>query len=233
MNIIYCINCGVKLAESEKSCPLCKTAVYHPEIKQAEVQSLYPKNKIPKPTSNSKALNGAIIIMFLIPFIVCFLADVQINGELEWFGFVAGALAVGYIIFALPFWFKKRNPVIFIPCGFIATGLYLLYINLVTNGDWFLTFAFPVTGGICMIVSAMVTLFTYLKKGKLYITGGAFVLFGGFMLLVEFLMDKTFDYRFIGWSIYPLAVFVLVGSLLIYLGINRSAREMMERKLFF
>lgn len=230
---MYCINCGVKLAESEKSCPLCNTTVYHPEIKQYEASSLYPKNKIPKTTSNSKVLNGTIIIMFLIPLIVCFLADIQINGKLEWFGFVAGALGVGYIVFALPLWFKKRNPVVFVPCGFLATGLYLLYINFVTNGDWFLTFAFPVTGGICIIVSSMVTLFYYLKKGKLYITGGAFVLFGGFMLLIEFLMDITFNIHFMGWSIYPLAVLVLIGGLLIYLGINRSAREMMERKLFF
>lgn len=230
---MYCINCGVKLAESEKSCPLCNIGVYHPEIKQPVGESLYPKNLIPKTISKSKVLNGAIIIMFLIPLIVCFLADIQINGKLEWFGFVAGALGVGYIVFALPLWFEKRNPVIFLPCGFLAAGLYLMYINFVTNGDWFLTFAFPVTGGICIIISAMVALFYYLKKGKLYITGGAFVLFGGFMLLTEFLMDITFNIRFMGWSIYPLAVLVLIGGLLIYLGINRSAREMMERKLFF
>ena len=230
---MYCINCGVKLAASEKSCPLCNTAVYYPEIKQSDVEPLYPKNIVPKVTSKSKVLNGAIIIMFLIPLIVCFLADIQINGKLEWFGFVAGALGVGYIVFALPLWFEKRNPVIFVPCGFLAAGLYLMYINFVTNGDWFLTFAFPVTGGICIIISSTVTLFYYLKKGKLYITGGAFVLFGGFMLLTEFLMDMTFHIRFMGWSIYPLAVLVLIGGLLIYLGINRSAREMMERKLFF
>lgn len=230
---MYCINCGVKLAASEKSCPLCNTAVYYPEIKQSDVEPLYPKNIVPKVTSESKVLNGAIIIMFLIPLIVCFLADIQINGKLEWFGFVAGALGVGYIVFALPLWFEKRNPVIFVPCGFLAAGLYLMYINFVTNGDWFLTFAFPVTGGICIIISSTVTLFYYLKKGKLYITGGAFVLFGGFMLLTEFLMDMTFHIRFMGWSIYPLAVLVLIGGLLIYLGINRSAREIMERKLFF
>lgn len=230
---MYCINCGIKLAESEKSCPLCNTAVYHPEIKHPVVSSLYPVNTLPESTSKSKVLNGAIIIMFLIPLIVCFLADIQINGKLEWFGFVAGALGVGYIVFALPLWFEKRNPVIFVPCGFLAIGLYLLYINFVTTGDWFLTFAFPVTGGICIIISAVVTLFYYLKKGKLYITGGAFILFGGFMLLIEFLMDKTFNIRFMGWSIYPLAVLVLIGGLLIYLGINRSAREIMERKLFF
>ena len=35
---MYCIKCGVELADSEKVCPLCGTRVYHPdiEIKTAE-----------------------------------------------------------------------------------------------------------------------------------------------------------------------------------------------------
>ena len=28
----YCVNCGVKLATSEKKCPLCFTPIYHPNI---------------------------------------------------------------------------------------------------------------------------------------------------------------------------------------------------------
>ena len=31
---MYCANCGVKLADSEKVCPLCKTVAYHPDIKR-------------------------------------------------------------------------------------------------------------------------------------------------------------------------------------------------------
>ncbi|MEE0839410.1 MAG: hypothetical protein U0L88_06035 [Acutalibacteraceae bacterium] len=56
---------------------------------------------------------------------------------------------------------------------------------------------------------------------------------GAFMLLVEFLMKMTFDLHFIGWSIYPLVVLFLFGGLLIYFAINSSAREIIERKLFF
>lgn len=29
---MYCIKCGVKLADSEKKCPLCNTIVCHPEF---------------------------------------------------------------------------------------------------------------------------------------------------------------------------------------------------------
>jgi len=78
-----------------------------------------------------------------------------------------------------------------------------------------------------------VALFYYLRSGRLYILGGAFMALGAFMLLVEFLMGITFGLKFIGWSIYPLVVLIILGGLLIYLAINGAAREMMERKLFF
>ncbi len=230
---MYCIKCGVKLAASEKKCPLCNTVVCHPDFKETTQRQLYPNNKMPKNNSGSKALNGAVIILFFIPLLVCFFADLTLDGKFQWFGYVVGALMVAYSAFALPLWFKKPNPVIFVPCNFVAIGLYLLYINLATSGNWFLSFALPVVCGMCLITCTMVTLLHYLRRGRLYIFGGAFMALGAFMLLIEFLMGITFDMRFIGWSIYPLVVLILFGGLLIYFAINSSAREMMERKLFF
>ncbi|MBE6779814.1 MAG: hypothetical protein E7545_02425 [Ruminococcaceae bacterium] len=230
---MYCIKCGVKLADTEKKCPLCNTVVYHPEISQPEVRPLYPQNKFPKIKPKSKVFNGAIIILFLIPMLVSLISDWQNDKTLNWFGFVAGGLVLGYLVFGLPNWFHKPNPVIFVPCSFAALIVYLLYINLVTNGDWFLSFAFPVAGALGLIVTAAVTLLYYLKKGRLYILGGTLIAVGGFILLVEFLLNITFKIAFIGWSIYPLIVFALLGGLLIYLAINTTAREIMERKLFF
>lgn len=230
---MYCIKCGVKLADTEKKCPLCNTVVYHPDFEQVAAQPLYPSNKMPQSGHSSKARNGAIIIFWLLPIIVCFYADLFTDGNLEWFGYVAGALLVTYIAIALPLWFRKPNPVIFVPCSFASVGLYLLYINLATGGNWFLTFALPVVAGLCLITCTVVTLLYYLRKGKLYIIGGALMGLGAFMLLTEFLLGITFELRFVGWSVYPLVVLSLLGGLLIYLAINRSAREMMERKLFF
>ena len=230
---MYCIKCGVKLADTEKKCPLCNTIVCHPDFEQRAERELYPSNRIPKSASKSKVFNGAIIILFMIPLVVCLLADLLLDGVMGWYGYVAGALVVAYIMFALPLWFKKPNPVIFVPCNFVAIGLYLFYINYITGGKWFLSFAFPITGGLCLITCAVVTLLHYLRRGRLYILGGAFMALGAFMLLVEFLLGITFGLQFIGWSIYPLVVLILIGGLLIYFAINSTAREIMERKLFF
>ena len=73
---------------------------------------------------------------------------------------------MSYIIIVLHHWFRNPNPVIFVPCGFTAVGLYLLYINLTTGGDWYLSFAFPVTGCIGLIISAAVVLLRYLPGGS-------------------------------------------------------------------
>lgn len=230
---MYCINCGIKLADTEKKCPLCNTVVCHSDLKQQAIRPLYPNNKMPKICSNTKSLSGAIVIIFLIPLIISFLWDIQIDREVDWFGYVAGALLVAYTIFALPLWFRRPNPVIFISCDFVVTALYVLYINLVTGGNWFLSFALPIIGAFGMITCAVVTLLYYLRRGKLYIWGGALVGLGVFILLIEFLLHLTFNLNFIGWSIYPLIVLIVFGCLLIYLAINSSAREIMERKVFF
>ena len=84
-----------------------------------------------------------------------------------------------------------------------------------------------------MITCTVVTLLHYLRKGRLYIIGGAMMALGALILLVEFLMGETFQLPFIGWSVYPLCVLILFGGLLIYLAINSTAREIVERKLFF
>ena len=229
---MYCINCGVKLADSEKKCPLCGVVPYHPDLPRPEGRPLYPVNRYPSTEVKPKAAQAVILALFLLPLVTTLLVDLRISGAVTWSGYVIGALVLGYVTLALPGWFQKPNPVIFVPCGFAAVGLYLLYINFATGGKWFLGFAFPVVGCIGLIVTAVVTLTRYLRHGRLYIFGGAFMALGGFMLLMEFLIVMTFGLRFVGWSIYPLAALVLLGGFLIYLAINHTAREMMERKLF-
>ena len=80
---MYCVNCGVKLSDTEKKCPLCNTVVYHPEIKQENINPLYPRDKTPKQKPKSKAFNGAIIILFFIPLIISFVSDWQTDKNLK------------------------------------------------------------------------------------------------------------------------------------------------------
>lgn len=230
---MYCVNCGVKLADTEKNCPLCGVTVFHPEIRQPEGERLYPQGKYPAAQVTSRAAVIILTTLFLVPVFITLLCDLQITGRVTWSGYVVGALLLAYVLLVLPMWFRNPNPVIFVPCSFAAVGLYVLYINFATGGDWFLSFAFPVIGGVGLIVTALVALLKYLRRGRLYIFGGAFIALGLFMPLIEFLLMITFHLPgFLAWSLYPAIPLVLFGGMLIVLAIHRPSREVMERKFF-
>ena len=230
---MYCVNCGIKLADSEERCPICSTLPGGPIPRDTTVPKLYPANRYPEASVKKGALNGAILFLFAIPLLITFFVDLRSIDGLNWFWYTFGAVLLGYIVLALPLWFRKPNPVIFVPCDFVAAALYLLLIALMTGGGWYLSFALPVTVCAGMIVTAVITLLRYIQKGRLYIFGGGFIAIGAHLLMTELLLGVTFGISFVGWSIYPLIALSMLGILLIFLAINSNAREKMERKLFF
>ena len=225
---MYCIKCGVQLADTEKSCPLCGTICFHPELSRPAAEPLYPKDQQPQPQFSPTGVMSALTILVLIPILIALLCDLRVNNTVTWSGYVAGAILLFYELVLLPSWFRKPNPVVFVP----SITLYLLYIDLHNGGSWFLPFALPLMGGLCIIFTTLFTLLHYLRKGKLFIFGGCAMALGLFMPLVEFLAIRTLERTPTGWSIYPFVALVLFGGYLIFLGICRPARESMERKFF-
>lgn len=230
---MYCVKCGVALGDTEKQCPLCGTIAYHPDIPREEAPPLYPHNKMPPKQPHPWGVLLIISILFLLPMSICFTADFLVNGLLNWSGYVIGVLLMLYIMFVLPAWFRKPNPVIFVPVSFAAIALFLLYVSLAVGGNWFLPFALPVTGALCLLVTTVVVLCRYIRKGLLYVFGGASLALGGFTVLLEYLLHITFGLPGVGtWSFYPLIVFFLLGTALILIAIVPSFRESLSRKFF-
>lgn len=229
---MYCISCGAKLADSEEKCPLCGLKVYHPEITKMPADRNYPANLYPVKQVSPWGIKLLILSVFLIPLVIVLLCDVPVHGELTWSGYVIGAMVLAYTVLLLPFWFKNPNPVVFVPIGCTVACLYLFYINYSVQGDWFLTLAFPVTGFFCLVLETVVTLTRYIRRGRLYVFGGVIIAVGLFLPVMELLIDITFGVKYYYWSFYPMGALVMVGGFLIFLGICRPAREVMERKFF-
>ena len=174
-----------------------------------------------------------LTVLFLLPAVVSVLCDWRLSGGIVWSGYVVGGLLLLYVTVVLPLWFKRPNPVIFVPVDFIMLGLYLFYINFATHGHWFLTFALPVTGTAMALVTAMVALLRYVPAGALYVCAGALLLSGGFAVLVEWLLNVTFQLHdtFL-WSFYPLAVCTVLGAMLLVIAICKPLRRSLHRKFF-
>ncbi|WP_426348633.1 DUF6320 domain-containing protein [Alloiococcus sp. CFN-8] len=230
---MYCVKCGVELANNEKPCPLCGTPVYHPEIKTEKSNTPYPPHEETVERVSPSGMLFIITVIFILPLIITLLADLSINSNITWSGYVAGAIILTYIIAILPYWFPKPNPVVFVSADFIAIGLFLLYINYNAGGDWFLSFALPVIAGTMLITISVIALIRYVRKGYFFIIGGAFILTGGFMLLIEFLLNITFNIRDrLIWSYYPLIVLTLLGLALIIIGCSKTLRDSLYKKFF-
>ena len=203
---MYCVNCGVELADSETVCPLCGTRVFHPDLPRKQAPSPYPADPHGKPEEvNRSGILFVMTMLALLPAVICLLCDWRINGGIVWSGYAAGAIGLLYVLIVLPMWFSHPNPVVFVPVDFAAIGLYLLYIDLVTKGGWFLSFAFP-----------------------------ALLLSGGLAVLIEFLINVTFGiHKALLWSIYPLAAGVILGGMLLVIAICKPLRKSLHRKFFF
>ena len=230
---MYCANCGVKLADTEKTCPLCGTEAYHPDIERPEVDPLYPRDYIPKNSLSKATIHIIIFTLFFISTFVTLYSDFYVSKRLTWSAYVIFSLAIVYIVIILPSWFKKPSPAVFVPIDFLAIALFLHYINYATNGNWFLTLAFPLVTYLGLVVTAASVLLYYLKKGHLYVIGAFFIALGVYMEVIELFLMITFNKNFDGWSLYPMIPLVIIGLGMIAISISRSARELLARKLHF
>ena len=231
---MYCVNCGVKLAEGERVCPLCGTEVYHPTLGNNGGERSYPTERIPPNRVSSWGSLFIITLLFVLPVIIAPLSDIHVSDAMTWSWYVVFGVILGYVIFVLPMWFTKPNPVIFIPVDFGASALFLLFVDLYTGKThWFLPLALPLTVGLAVIVCTAITLLRYVRKGKLYIFGGAIIAAALLIGVTEFLIVRLFDkVSYIGWSWYPALVLFLLGMALILVAIIRPLRESLEKKFF-
>ena len=66
---MYCIKCGVALADSEKVCPLCKTEVFHPRLSRADALPMYPDRRMPKKQMNRRWIMTVLTVLIAIVFL--------------------------------------------------------------------------------------------------------------------------------------------------------------------
>ncbi len=228
---MYCVKCGVKLAEGTTFCPLCRTPVWNPE--ETERTTTYPDD-LPRQYRESGmpaaiAMTVFCVIAAAVVLTVCFAE----YGRLHWGGYAVFGLALFYIVAVLPGWFRHPKGEVFVPVDHAAAALYVLYICLRTGGHWFVSFALPVIGIGCLLSTAMVCLLKYVKRGRLFIFGGFFLLLGGFTVLVEFFEHISFGTEMFLWSLYSLLGFGAVGAFLLLAGMVKPLRNALEKRFFF
>ncbi|MBQ1212334.1 MAG: hypothetical protein IIX69_02835 [Clostridia bacterium] len=231
---MYCANCGVKLADGQKLCPVCNTRAYHPDLPRSDASPSYPNKEFQSEEYNRRGLLFVISILWFIPFALPVIFELSWHATVTWSGLVAGGVLLAYILVVLPLWFKHAPPIIFVASDFAAILLYLLYIDIQNHGGrWFLRFAFPVTGVFALICCAVVTLCFYIRRGYLYIFGGASIALGAWTVLIEFLIWVAFGVVSpVFWSACSFASLFVIGMLLIVIAMVKPLKESLKKKFF-
>ena len=226
---MYCVKCGVSLEKGTEKCPLCGTPVWNPDgdVKEKSYPDTYPKVKNP-------AVAAAAVLTVICVF-TCYLIGVicsNLYGRLAWGSYAVFGILLAYVWIVLPLWFKNPNPVIFIAADHVAAALYLLFVNVKTGGNWFLSFGFPVVMLSLVWLETAVVLYRYVRGGKFFITGGLIILIGGFLLLLELFQHITFGTRMFSWSGYAAVPCAALGLFCILAGIIRPLREFILKHFF-
>lgn len=226
---MYCVKCGVELAESERKCPLCRTPVYFPDL-DPDPERPFPNTPPAIERVNPRGIYFIISFVALITAVISVFADINTNGTFSWSGYVVGAVILAYVTFILPGWFVRPSPAIFIPIDFAVMALYVWYIAFATGSKWFFTFALPLIGGAALIICSLVILCYYIRRGYLFIFGGAAMATGLYTCLIELLVNLEFrpNLGFL-WSPYPAITLTLLGMMLIVIAIVKPFRESLAR----
>lgn len=230
---MFCVKCGVELSEGQTVCPVCNTRVYHPDIEVKDTSPTYPKKDFESEEFNRRGILFVITILAILTAVLTIMFNISLEGDISWSGYVACSLGVFYVCIILPLWFKRTTPAIFVPAGFASILLLLQYINMKTGGNWFMSFAFPITGILGLIFTAVTTLCHYLKRGWLYILGGGMIALGGWVALIELFIHLTFEMpKHVIWSPYPCAALVVFGLMLIVIAIVKPLKDSLKRVFY-
>ncbi len=228
---MYCVKCGVRLTDGAAHCPLCQTPVWNPEGTAAATPTFSDRYPIP-PKSRRYPILAFLTALLAALSLSALIFCLTVLHRVSWSGYVMLGCALVYFAGIFPFWFDRREPLIFVPLAFVLICGYLLYICLYNKGTWFLSFAFPVTMLVGALTTASVALFRFGKRRRLLKTGILLVLIGCSAMLIEFFESLTFGTTMFLWSLYPVCAFSLIGLFLILCGLIPPWREYVERKLF-
>lgn len=231
----YCVNCGVELEKSEKSCPLCGVEVFNP-LQPFDEKAIrpYPRRLDPINARINRQFIAAIMsICLAFPALLCLAINLSLDGRLTWSLYAMGALALLWT-FAVPLYlFRKPSlTVLFLP-DTAAVLAYLLLIAVLQQGlSWYLGLALPLvllTGGLVYLNAALILhrIFRgFVIPAAVLISIGLLVM--GVELIIEQYLAGAWD---LGWSFYVLIPCLAIAMVCLTIARRQSIREEIRKRL--
>lgn len=234
----YCVNCGVKLENSLKICPLCHTPVLNPnEPKAEESLSSGPFSTTRGEVEPMKKHDVALwlSIVFGSTAFTCGILNLFVFQHNYWSIPVIGACLVLWLFFC-PRMFVPQIPLsLNLAVSAVSVVFYEFAITFMTKENrWFFLIALPITL-ILLILVAISGLFYKFVSNSLIVTVLYFFIDVAFLCLsIEYFVDNFIHGEVhLFWSIIVFSVCAVISVALIALLSIARLRETVRKRLHF
>jgi len=232
----YCVNCGVELDASAKSCPLCNTPVINPkQLEQIAASQPFPLERGQVEEVRRKDLGILMSMVVLATAVTCGVLNAFVFRGAPWSLAVIGVCAILWVILVPVVIYTKQPIYLSLLFDGAVVILYLFMLTYLT-GDraWFWGLGVPIT----VLVTAVAEAFTFCvrKFPRSFITTGLylFTAVGILCMGLEMLIDRYVDGAIaLTWSAVVLTVCVILDIALITMLSRRRLRDEVRRRLHF
>lgn len=233
----YCVNCGVELHASAKSCPLCNTPVLNPNElgKLMDAQPPFPTQKGQVEPVKRKDLGILLTMVVLATAGICGILNALVFRESLWSLVVVGACVIIWVLLE-PFVIYTGQSIYLLLLSNGASVVFLLYMITFLGEDngWFLGLGVPLTALVTAVAELFALCVNKLPKSfltvSLYFFTAAGVLCAGIELLIDRYMRG--DIR-LSWSAVVLTVCGILDIAFITMLSRRRLRNSVRRRLHF
>lgn len=235
----YCVQCGVKLEQSLKSCPLCHTPVINPN--ELNTSNL-PDGIGPFATEKGEVepmkkhdIGLWLTLVFGSTAIACGILNLFVFNHSYWSIPAIGACIILWLFFCPRMFFPQIPIILNLSVSAISIIFYQLAITLMTENDrWFFEIALPITLFLMGLVALSGICYKYVAKSLLATVLYFFMDVGILSVVIEYRVDIFLGQGFhIFWSAIVFSVCAVISIALIAILSMKRLRETVRKRLHF
>lgn len=235
----YCVQCGVKLEQSLKSCPLCHTPVINPnELNTSNLSDgigPFATEKGEVEPMKKHDIGLWLTLVFGSTAIACGILNLFVFNHSYWSIPAIGACIILWLFFCPRMFFPQIPITLNLSVSAISIIFYQLAITLMTENDrWFFEIALPITLFLMGLVALSGICYKYVAKSLLATVLYFFMDAGILSVVIEYRVDIFLGQGFhIFWSAIVFSVCAVISIALIAILSMKRLRETVRKRLHF